>query len=377
MTNNTIQMTAGAVDYSRWIPSRSALPMVSARSVAFKSVYQEVIARLKWLCHTDHAVLLISASGTGGIEAVITNAFSLGDQVLVLSNGFFGDQLDFMAQAFGLNCTKIDFDWQRPYDIGTVAKFLNSDDGEGLKGVFAVHLETSTGIVNDIKAIGELLKGRELLFVVDAVSSLGTCEVQVDRWGIDALVSVSYKGLLSPPVLCPIVLSERFIAAMRDCSRSVHYFDLARAVRYRERSITPWTPAVPTILLLNESLKKLELIGLESHFEQCKKLADKLRNMLADLNLPLFGVESWSNGVTTVMPPSAIDVTEFISILEEEYGLIISGGLGKLKGKTMRFGHYGNITLSDLDYVRTRLADALRRHGCPTGILARRGTNLR
>jgi aspartate aminotransferase-like enzyme len=344
---------------------RQAEPIIHHRSPAYTKLLLEVIGGLKYVFQTENDVLLFTSSGTGAMESAVANLFSEGDKVLIASTGNFGERWVKISQAFGLNVRVLDYGWGGEVNPDEVKKALDED--VDLKGVLMTHSETSTGVVNDLKAVSEITRGREeVTLVVDAVSSLGACELRTDEWGVDVVVSGSQKALMSPPGLSCVAISEKAWRFVDKSTLPKFYFDY-KAYKKKlsgESPQNPYTPAVSTVVALSESLRMIKREGIENVWKRHKVIAKAAREGVKAMNLELFSPDrDESVIVTAVNTPSNVGASDVIKIMREEYGIWVAGGQGELKGKIFRIGHCGYYSPSDIVMVLSALERTLLKLG--------------
>ncbi|HEA46975.1 MAG TPA: alanine--glyoxylate aminotransferase family protein, partial [bacterium] len=217
-----------------------------------------------------------------------------------------------------------------------------------IKAVFATLVETSTGVVNDIGSLGKICREHKTLLVVDAVSGSGVEELKADDWGVDVVISASQKGLMTPPGLSFISISQRAWEASETSRIYRFYWDFKTYREFFEKGQPPYTPPVSLVFGLDEALKMIREEGMEKVWERQKRLAKATREGVKGLDLELLAKESFSNGVTAIKVPENIDGVEILKRLREKYGVILAGGQERLKGKILRIGHMGYIQLKDI-----------------------------
>lgn len=339
-------------------------PMISHRGEAFHNLLTRVTEGAKQVFQTSNDVLLLTASGTGGLEAAVTNVVSPGDKVIVATIGYFGDRVRDICERWGLNVVRVDSEWGKPTDPEALGAALRQHPDA--RAVFITHNETSTGVENDLKAIAEVVKGHEALLVVDAISSLGAVNIETDNWGIDMVVTASQKALMAPPGLSLISVSGRAWHIMDGAKSPRFYFDLKKARSSAEKSETPYTPAVSFLYSLEESLGMILKEGLQPIFDRHTLMARMVRTGVKALGLGLLVEDEYgSRTVTAVKVPEGIDGGKLRSILRG-YGVVASDGQGQLKGKIFRLAHMGYTTVLDILGMVSALEVALTRMGYPT-----------
>ena len=312
---------------------------------------------------TQNRLYILTASGTGALEAAVVNTLSPGDKVLAVSVGYFGDRFADMTRAFGAEVSKLEFEWGTAADPDSIRSALNEDSS--IRAVQVTHNETSTGVTNDLESIANVVKGEfNALLLVDAVSSLGCLPVLTDRWRCDMVCTASQKGLMVPPGLSFISVSQEAWEARESARMSRFYFDLPSAQRYLERGQTPWTPNVSLFYGLDVALDMMLEEGMEKVFSRHAQIADFTRQGVKDLGLELLADEAYaSNTVTSVKVPEGVDAAVLSELLRTEYSVVLAGGQGPLQGKIFRIGHMGLVTEEDIEGVLHALEMTLPRLG--------------
>lgn len=316
-------------------------PMMNHRAPAFRSLLRAVTDGLKPCFGTATDPLILTASGTGGLEAAIVNVLSPGDKVLAVITGQFGKRFAEIAETYGAEVDRLEIEWGTAADPAHVAAKLSAG---GYTAVLATLNETSTGVVNPIEAIAGLCREHDVLCLVDAISGLLATPLEVDAWGVDIAVAGSQKAFMIPPGLSFMTVSERAWEAAARATMPRFYFDLDAARKYLSRGENPWTPAVSLIYALFESLEMIEAEGHEAIFARHRSLRDGVRAGIRALGLePLAADEVASPAVTAVKAPDGLDADALRKLLRETYHCDLAGGQGHLKGKIFRLGHLGYV----------------------------------
>ena len=331
-----------------------ARQMINHRGGEFKEILYRVTERLKEFFQTKNDVLLLTSSGTGGLEAAVVNTLSPGQKVLGVCSGVFGERFAEIAEKFGAEVKRLDFPWGKPADPQAVAQAL--DANPEIEAVLVTHNETSTGVTNDLASIAQVVKGRGKLLLVDAISSLGCIDLQTDAWGCDVVVTASQKGWMVPPGLAFVSVSQEAWEAHRRSRMPRFYWDFSLAKKYFEIGQTPWTPAISVFYALDTSLDLMAQEGLANIFSRHARVGQRTREGVKSLGLSLFAEESHaSNTVTAVKLPEGIDGAKLLQKMREEHGIVLAGGQRELSGKIFRIGHLGWVTEQDIDIVLERL----------------------
>ena len=334
--------------------------MINHRGGGFVRILNSTTEKLKQVFQTKGDVFLLTASGTGGLEAAIVNTLSPGDKVLSISNGAFGGRFADIAERFGAEVIRLNFEWGKPVDLDVIAKALRADGD--IKAVLATHNETSTGMTNRLGDISAAVKKFDKLLLVDAISSLGCINLPVDDWHCDIVVTGSQKGWMVPPGLAMVSISEKAWQAHAQAKMPRYYWDFSKAKDFLLKGQTPWTPAISIFYALDTTLDLMLSEGLDNIFTRHARVAQKARDGVKSLGLSLFPDEKYaSNTVTAVNADDRIDVPKLIQVLTEEHDVIIAGGQGKLSGKIFRIGHLGAVEDDDIKSVLEALNKALPR----------------
>jgi aspartate aminotransferase-like enzyme len=335
-----------------------ARPMINHRGAEYHQMLQDVTEKLKQVFQTKNDLYILTGSGTGGLEAAAVNTLSPGDKVLSVSIGVFGDRWANIARIFGAEVIQLNFEWGKAADPDAVAKALKANPG--VKAVMVTHNETSTGVTNDLAAIAKIVKGAGKLLLVDAISSLSSIDLPVDKWGCDVVVSGSQKGWMVPPGMAFASVSQEAWKAFAQAKMPRFYWDFGKAKSYLEKGENPWTPAVSIVFALTVALDMILKEGIKNIFARHARVGKMTRDGIKALGLPLFADEKYaSNTVTSVGIPEDLDGAKLRQILRTEYGVVLSGGQQKLDGKIFRIGHLGMVDEKDIQEVLAAIKAAL------------------
>jgi len=337
--------------------------MINHRGKEFGELIHQLTDKLKGLFQTKEDVLILTGSGTGGMEAAVANTLSPGDKVLSVSVGAFGERFANIAEQFGAEVKRLGFEWGSAADSGAVRKALQA--APAIKAVLVTHNETSTGLTNDLGSISAVVKEFDKLLLVDAISSLGSIILPVDDWQCDVVVTASQKGWMAPPGLAMVSVSQKAWQAYAEAKMPRFYWDFAKAKKFlEEKGQTPWTPAVSTFYALAVALELIEQEGLPNVFARHARVAKAARDGIKSLGLSLFPDEAYaSNTITAIKAPPGVDVKRLLQVLREEHQVILAGGQQQLEGKIFRIGHLGWVTEADIREVIAALEVALPRAG--------------
>lgn len=325
-----------------------AAPPMGHRSKQFSQIIHDVSQDLKKVFQTNNDVYILTASGSGAMEAAVTNFVNPGDKVLVLINGKFGDRFAKINARYGAQVIRKDFELGQPADPKFVKETLANDPE--IKAVFVQQNETSTGILNDIKAIKEAMGDHPALLIVDSISGMAVSNFPVDEWGADVVVAGSQKAFMLPPGLAFISVSEKAWEVNKNCKNFNFYFDLQAARKNLAKDTTPYTPATALILGLKESLEILLAEGLSHIFKKQEIFKEMAREAAKALGLELVVKDEKyaSAAITAVKIPEGIEWKELNNLLVNEFNVEVAGGQDELKGKIFRIGHIGYVQELDI-----------------------------
>ena len=338
-------MTPGPSPVPSFVRESLAQEIMHHRTSEFKEILKEAHAGLKSIFCTENPVLILSSSGTGAMEAAVTNLFSKGDKVLAIGGGKFGERWAEIAKVFALNVVEMNVEWGSAPDSDELTKIL--DENKDIKGVLTTLCETSTATVFDIEKIAKITNEKDILLVVDAISGLGQDVLLTDQWGVDVVVGGSQKGFMLPPGLGFISLSQRAQKAIETSDLPKYYFDLKKALKSHAKDDTPYTSAVSLIVGLATAIDAIKKEGLEVRWKKFSKMAEATREAAKALGLKLLSKRP-SDSVTAIVSPENIKSSDIVKTLRGEYGLSIAGGQADLKDKIFRIAHMGWINEKDL-----------------------------
>ena len=322
------------------------------RTAEFRALYTRVLAQLKDFFGTQNDVLILSSSGTGAMEASVSNLTSPGDRVLVLTAGKFGERWTGIAKSFGCEVDVVSAPYGQTFSLDQVKAALKLET----RAVYMQASETSTGVKHDVEGVAKLLKAEksEALLVVDAITGLGTSHLDMDGWGIDALIGGSQKSFMIPPGLSFIALSDKAWDRMESTYNPRYYFDLRKERKNAKNGESAYTPAVALIAALGAALDYIAGQADGNLVEGRKKLVDNAETIAAmtraavvALGMKLFAPDSPSAAATSVLPPEGIDSGVIVKELKSRFAAIITNGQGEMKGQIFRIAHLGFFDFMD------------------------------
>ena len=339
-------MTPGPAPVPEDVLLELARPVIHHRSAEAKEVIKEVASGLKTVFQTRNDVMILTASGTGAMEAAAVNTVPRGGKALVLNAGWFAARWGNICKAYGINAVMLDTEWGQTVDPNRVAEALRQNpDTVCVMGTLS---ETSTGTGHPVEAIGRVVAETSAVFAVDGISGVGAMECRADAWGIDLLCAGSQKALMLPPGLAFVSVSPKAWAKIDAFDAPSFYFNLKSARKKMAEFDTPFTPAHTLILALRTSLRRILDEGIENVWRRHRVMSDACQAGLQALGLELFSARP-AEGLTAFRVPDGLKDADIRNRLVERFGITTVGGQDKLKGKIIRVGHMGYF--DELDVV--------------------------
>ena len=366
MAKEKLLMTPGPTMIPPSVLEIMSRQIIHHRTAAFEATYEGVEEDLKLLYQTKNMVLMFASSGTGAMESAVANLFCPGDKVLVVSIGSFGERFGEICKVYGLDVVKLSYEWGEAADVNQIKDILDNDIKKEIRAIFITHNETSTGVTNDIEAVGKLTKGTDRLLIIDAISSMGGLELKTDEWGLDVVVTGSQKGLMCPPGLAYASVSDKAWAACERSTLPKFYFDYKKFKKgfLGQGQNPPFTPAVSLILGQAEALRIMKEEGFQNVYDRHRKLALATQAGVMAMGLELFATKEISSFIiTAVKAPEGIEIGKVIKTMNQKYDIIVAGGQKHLKGKIFRLGHCGYVDRFDLMRGFSALELALSENG--------------
>ena len=316
------------------------------RTPEFRALYLRVLDQLKTFVGTKNDVLLLASSGTGAMEAAVSNLTSPGDRVLVLSAGKFGERWEALAKAFGCAVDVVKAPYGQTFSLDEVRKALKTET----RAVLMQATESSTGVRHDVQGVAALLKAAnsDALLVVDAITGLGTTHFDVDGWGVDIMIGGSQKAVMIPPGLSYLAVSQRAWDRMESTYNPRYYFDLRKERKNAKNGESAYTPAVALIAALGAALDWIaaqadgDLVkGREKLVANAELIAEMTRAALTAMGFKLFNATSPGAAATAVYAPEGVDSGIVVKELKSRFAAIITNGQGEMKGQIFRIAHLG------------------------------------
>jgi aspartate aminotransferase-like enzyme len=347
-------MTPGPTPVPSEVLLAQARPMIHHRTPDFSAMLMECVDGLKYVFQTANDVLILACSGTGAMESSFANLFCAGDTVIVARNGKFGDRMVSIAKTYGLDVVDIQYPWTEVVRPADIEKALA--EHPAARGVVVVQSETSTGVLNDVEAIGAIVDHfPDCVLVVDSITGIGAVPCMTDAWKLDVVMTGSQKGLMLPPGLAAVTVSPKAWRAYERSTLPKFYFDWMRYKKNLEKETTPFTPAVSLVVGLVESLRMMREETIENIITRHARLAEATRKGCEALGMKLFAPpEGRGSAVTPVWVPDGIDGKKIVSIMKNKYGVTIAGGQDDYTGRIFRVGHLGYF--GEFDIITTLAA---------------------
>jgi len=355
-------LTAGPTPLPPKVSQVMAEPILYHRAPAFVEIYARVLERLPRIFATRNEVLCFAATGTGAMESAVANLVAPGEPAVVASSGKFGERWAELCDAYGAETTHLEFEWGTKVDPERLDQAL-TELGRPVRAVYVTQSETSTGVVNDVRALNEVALAHASVLCVDAVSGLGAVELPQDEWGVDVVVAGSQKSLMCPPGLAFASVSDRAMARAAENPRGRYYLDWQRtaAGQTEQPPNSAFTPAVTLFRALDVALELIFEEGLDNVYARHALLARAARAGIDALGLERFGPDDeGANVVTVARLPDDIEGAKVPKLMRDTYGVTIAGGQGHLKGQIARIAHCGYYGAFDIVVALTALEMALR-----------------
>jgi len=338
-----------------------AQPMIHHRTPEYDALFDEVRAGPKRLFQTKEEVLPFASSGTGSMEAAVANTLSAGDTVLLLRAGKFAERWEEICRAWGVTVVPLSAPFGDTVPAAAFAEALRRQPE--VRAVLMQHSESSTGVLHDVQGIAAVVRDTKAILIVDAVSSLGIADLQMDAWGVDVVVAGSQKGLMLPPGLSFSAVSPKAWGHVRASRLPKYYFDFTAEAKSVAKGEAHFTPAVSIMLGLREVLRMLETEGLANTFRRHDRLARATRAGVEALGLEIFAKATPSPALTPVVAPAGIDSEKILATYSTSHNITIAGGQGEMKGKVFRLGHMGYVAEFDVITALAALEQVLQELG--------------
>ena len=354
--------TPGPVSVPPEVLLEMARPIIHHRTPEFSAVLDRARAQMQPLFGTRQEVILLASSGTGAMEAAVTNLLAPGDHAIFVNGGKFGERWGKLLAANAMAGHEVKVEWGRAVRPEQIEDALRAHPES--RAVFVQASETSTCAIHPVAEIGAITRRRDVMLVVDGITSVGVFEQKMDEWGVDAYLTGSQKALMLPPGLAMIALSARALERAGKTRAPRFYFDLPRELKaQRDDHTTAWTPAVSLIFGLNKALELIHAETLPRVYARHRLMAEATRAAAAPLGLKLIAPDAPAPGVTGLLMPEGLDGSKLVRMMRDELGVSVQGGQDQMKGKLVRIGHMGYVGVFDMLAAVSALEIGLARLG--------------
>ncbi len=339
-------MTPGPVPLPDWVLKEVAEPVLHHRTTEFEAILGRVLARLKMVFMTEQPCFVVTASGTGGMEASMVNTLPRGATVISIDSGKFGWRWHEMAQVLGYKSIVISSPWGEPIDLQKVQDTLNKHPET--QAILCQASETSTGALLPVRSLAQITKGTDTLLIVDGITGLGAFELPMDDWGIDVLIGGSQKALMMPTGMSVMSFSQKAWARVKNYSGSqAYYWNIFEEHKANQKTQTRFSSPVTLIRAMDVVLAHIEQLGVKKWFQQHQERADVFRQHVVKDGVKLFP-QIPSPSLSCLSLPAGVDSGKVQEILQDKHRIVVMGGQDQLKGKVLRIGHMGWMTHEDL-----------------------------
>ncbi|NJB68250.1 aspartate aminotransferase-like enzyme [Desulfobaculum xiamenense] len=341
-------LTPGPTPLPEAVRLTLAMDMVHHRKPGFTALLGEIQKDLRWLFGTEQPVISMACSGTGAMTAAVNNLFRKGEKVIIVDGGKFGERWGEIASTHAVDAIIISVPWGKAITVDHVRSALAQYPD--VKGVLVQASETSTGAMHPVRELAALTRERDVMLVVDGISAVGISPCPMDEWGVDCLLTGSQKGLMLPPGLAFLALSERAWKRVEENKPREFYFNLlGEREKIVKNSQTLFTPPINLLMGLHTCLAMFREKGLDAVFRRQWALTQMVRAAARSMGLSLLAEDdhcTW--GLTSIVLPAGVDGSAVLACCAERYGVIMAGGQDRLKGRIVRFGHMGHVDFGDV-----------------------------
>jgi aspartate aminotransferase-like enzyme len=354
----------GPVAVSEPVLAAMAKPLINHRGPEYARLLHRIAERMKPIFTTSGDVLLMGASGTGSLEAAVTNMFGPGDTLLACPTGVFGERIAAIAKMWGCTVEMLDTPLGAGVDAEALAARLRADREKKITGILLTHNETSTGVQIELGAISRAIGDHPAYVVVDSVSGLGASEFKMDEWRLDIVCAASQKALACPPGLAMVAVSARAWEKIKANNAPRFYFDLQKHKEFFDKGEPPWTPPVSVTFALDVAIDLYEREGGRNVWARHARYTDALQQAVKALGMEVLsrdGVHSVT--VTGILTPGGLDNGTILAKLLDEHGVVISGGQGKMAGRMWRWGTMGAFSEADMVDALRAFETVIRQEG--------------
>jgi aspartate aminotransferase-like enzyme len=345
-----------------------AEPLIHHRTEEFKELVLDTLRNLRAIFRTKHEIVILTSSGTGAMEAAVSNLHQPGDRVVAVVAGKFGERWIELTNAFGIKCIRITKEYGEAASAAEILDVLRNNPG--VSSLLLQACETSTGTSHDLESIGKAVSQEfpDILIIVDGISAIGSQPIEPDAWGLDIVIGGSQKAFGVVPGLAILSISPKAVKVLQTKEPCAHYYlNLRKELQGQASGTTGYTPAITSIKSLRESTNQILRQGLDSVISEAELMARSARKGLSKLGFRMLSLAP-ANSVTAAFPPSGIEADFLRNSLEKDYGLKVAGGQGPLRGKIIRIAHLGYFDLLDVVTVLSAIELCLTDKGIRVGV---------
>ncbi|MDF2699106.1 MAG: serine--pyruvate transaminase [Haloplasmataceae bacterium] len=351
--------TPGPANVPEIVRIQLSKDIIHHRMIDFHHILDKVNIKLKQVFKTNNDIIILTSSGTGAMESSIVNLFSTGDEVLIINIGFFGERFIELCNVFNLKVHHLDYEWGKSFNLDDVKSIFERNSK--IKGVFVTHHETSTGVLNSLKELGEFINTTNALLIVDSISGLVIHDFKFDDWHIDCALASSQKGFLMPPGLAFVALSEKAKSMMKSSNLPKYYWDYKKYIDYLAKGQNPFTPAISLVLALDFALDLVLEKGIDEIAKGKLELRKYLEAKIQQLGFKLFITDEQikGNALVPVLSPNNEDLNELVNYLDSRHNLSVSLGQGKYHNTMLRIGIISDFNKDDIDDLINKIKEYL------------------
>jgi aspartate aminotransferase-like enzyme len=350
--------TPGPIEVDKDVLAECGKVFPYHRDSSFAEVVEKTTEYMQKILSTDARIFFFTSSGTGAMEASVVNLFSEGDEVLIPSVGKFGERWREIAEAYRLKVHFMEYPYGDSVDPGQIDEYLTKNPS--IKAVLATFAETSTGAINDVKTMGEIIRAHDKVFVLDSIAGLGADELYMDSWNVDLAIGSTQKAICAPPGLSLVAIGDRAWAMAQKSTLPKYYFNMQIAEKFRVKNFTPWTPSIVVMMALHRSLENICNKGIETVWAEHKRWASLFREKMSAMGATFMAAKP-TNALSAIKMPDGMDSTEIIAKIRDEERILFANGQQELKGHLLRFGHMGHANEADT----MKAIEVLERHALP------------
>lgn len=347
--------TPGPTNVPEFVRVQLSKDIIHHRMSDFQNILTEVTAKLQKVFVTTNDVIILTSSGTGAMESAIVNLFSVNDEVLIINTGYFGDRFIEMCKEFKLIVNHLDYEWGKTFNLDDVKNEFKKHPN--IKGVFITYHETSTGVVNNLKELGNFISETNALLITDCISGMIVHPFEFDNWHIDCALASSQKGFLLPPGLAFVALSNKAKDKMKSSNMPKYYWNYQKYFDYYKKGQNPYTPSISLIMALDIALNYVLEKGIENIIKEKINLRKYLESKIKELGFALFieDENNRGNALVPVVERDNLNISKLVDFLDNRYNLSVSKGQGKYAESMLRIGIISDFTFQDIDELISRI----------------------